>query len=73
MHCPVLYAIHVCNNQMHAFHHRLQVTAKVRRRLGRDKVIGTGSIQVQHALAHSRHMQSVPLVDPQGNTVGKVR
>lgn len=48
------------------------MTAKVRRRLVRDKIIGTASIQMQQGIASDRGMQTVPLVDAQGNTVGQV-
>ncbi len=45
----------------------------MRRRLGRDKVIGTGIIQIPSAVVHNRGLLAVQLVDKDGNLAGQVQ
>ena len=44
----------------------------MRRRLGRDKLIGTGTIQIPSAVLRNRGLLAVQLLDTRGNVVGQV-
>ena len=44
----------------------------MRRRLGRDKLIGTGTIQIPSAVLRNKGLLAVQLLDTRGNVVGQV-
>jgi hypothetical protein len=44
----------------------------MRRRLGRDKLIGTGLVQIPSATVHNRGLQTVQLIDKRGDIAGQV-
>lgn len=44
----------------------------MRRRLGRDKLIGTGTIQIPSAVVHNRGLLAVQLLDNEGDLAGQV-
>jgi hypothetical protein len=45
----------------------------MRRRLGRDKLIGSGTIHITSAMLRNRGLQTVQLVDSRGGLAGQVQ
>ena len=45
----------------------------MRRRLRRDKLIGTGTIQIPSAVVRNRGLLAVQLLDKEGNPAGQVQ
>ena len=53
--------------------HGTQVAAVMRRRLRRDKLIGSGTIHIPSAIVRNRGLQTVQLVDEGGSLAGQVQ